>query len=72
MASRSFGSIENDREFVERILAQDANVFTDMVKVYKKQVYYLALDLSHSHDDAEDITQDVFIRVYRSDRKSVV
>ena len=66
MASRSFGSIENDREFVERILAKDENVFTDIVKTYKKQVYYLALDLSHSHDDAEDITQDVFIRVYKN------
>ncbi|MBL7998665.1 MAG: sigma-70 family RNA polymerase sigma factor [Candidatus Kapabacteria bacterium] len=66
MASRSFGSIENDKEFVERILAKDPDVFTDIVKTYKKQVYYLALDLSRSHDDAEDITQDVFIRVYKA------
>lgn len=66
MASRSFGSIENDRVFVERILAKDPGVFTDLVHTYKKQVYYLALDLSHNHDDAEDITQDVFIRVYKA------
>ncbi len=66
MASRSFGSIENDREFVERIMAQDPDVFTDIVRTFKKQVYMLALDLSRDHDDAEDITQDVFIRVYKA------
>ncbi len=66
MASRSFGSHENDREFVERILAQDPEVFTDIVRTFKKQVYQLALDLSRDHDDAEDITQDVFIRVYKA------
>ncbi len=66
MASRSFGSIENDREFVERILAQDPDVFTDIVRSFSKQVYALAFDLSRDHDDAEDITQDVFIRVYKA------
>jgi len=66
MASRSFGSIENDRVFVDRILEKDPTVFTDIVHTYKKQVYYLALDLSRNHDDAEDITQDVFIRVYKA------
>ncbi len=66
MSSRSFGSIDNDREFVERILAKDPDVFTDIVRTFKKQVYTLALDLSRDHDDAEDITQDVFIRVYKA------
>lgn len=66
MGSRNFGSIENDRVYVDRVLAGDETVFNDIVKVYKKHVYYLAVDLSNNHDDAEDITQEVFIRVYKS------
>lgn len=65
MGSRNFGAIENDKAFVERILDNDPNVFNDIVKTYKRNVYFLALDLTHNHDDAEDVTQEVFIRVYK-------
>ncbi len=38
--------------------------FSEIVKTYQKQVYNLALHYVHSTADAEEITQDVFLKVY--------
>lgn len=38
----------------------------DIIERYQRQVYYLALDLCGNHDDAEDLAQDVFVKVYHS------
>lgn len=66
MSSRSFGSVDNDKELVDRILAKDPTVFNDIVRTFTKRVYMLAKDLTQDHDAAEDLTQEVFIRVYRA------
>jgi len=66
MSSRSFGSVENDKELVDRILAKDPKVFNDIVRTFTKRVYMLAKELTQDHDAAEDLSQEVFIRVYRS------
>ncbi|NIV03381.1 sigma-70 family RNA polymerase sigma factor [Candidatus Saccharibacteria bacterium] len=40
--------------------------FRELVERHKKNIYYLALDLSGNHFDAEDLSQEVFIRALRS------
>jgi len=40
--------------------------FRDIVDAYKRAVYYLAVDLTGNHHDAEDLSQDVFIKAYRN------
>ena len=39
--------------------------FQDIVERYKKAVYYLSLDLTGNHHDAEDLSQEVFIRAHK-------
>ncbi|MCS7303042.1 MAG: sigma-70 family RNA polymerase sigma factor [Bacteroidota bacterium] len=58
--------IELDRQLVERVLAKDPTVIEDIVRTYKREVYHLALQLCRDHDDAEDLTQEVFIRAWKS------
>lgn len=45
--------------------AGSAPSFTELVENNKKRVYYLALDLTGNHHDAEDLSQEVFIKAHR-------
>ena len=43
--------------------------FRDLVEENKRRVYFLAYDLIGNHLDAEDISQEVFIKAYKSLKK---
>lgn len=49
---------------VARAKAGDGAAFDDLVRRYRKRIFALALHLSGSESDADDITQDVFLRAY--------
>lgn len=51
---------------VARAKAGEPHAFDALVRRYRKRVFALALHLSGSESDADDITQDVFIRAYRA------
>jgi len=40
--------------------------FPEMVEQYQRPVYLLSLDLTGNHHDAEDLSQEVFMKAYRS------
>jgi RNA polymerase sigma-70 factor (ECF subfamily) len=40
--------------------------FDELVERHKKRIYYTALDLTGNHHDAEDLSQEVFIKAYRA------
>ena len=52
-------------ELVERTLAGDLGAFDGLVGMYEKRVYNLALRLTGSAPDAEDATQEAFLRAFR-------
>lgn len=54
-----------DHVFVERARNGESGAFRELVERYKQKVYYLALDLTGNHHDAEDLSQEVFIKTYR-------
>lgn len=49
---------------VSRAKSGDAAAFGDLVRRYRKRIFALALHLSGSESDADDITQDVFISAF--------
>ncbi|MFH1941963.1 MAG: sigma-70 family RNA polymerase sigma factor [bacterium] len=51
---------------VERARNGETAAFRDLVERYKKKIYFLALDLTGNHHDAEDLSQEVFLKAYRS------
>ena len=55
-----------DESLIRRIKAGDVQAFEEIVKTYEKPVYNLALRYTGNPDDAFDVSQDVFLRVYRS------
>jgi len=50
---------------VERAKAGDESAFEALYNAYKKKVYTLCLRKTGAIEDAEDLTQEVFVRVYR-------
>jgi RNA polymerase sigma-70 factor (ECF subfamily) len=53
-------------ELVRRCRSGDGAAWEEIVQTYSRRVYNLAYRFTSRADSAEDLTQDVFIRVYRS------
>lgn len=51
---------------VARAKAREPQAFDALVRRYRKRIFALALHLSGSESDADDIVQDVFLRAYRA------
>lgn len=51
---------------IQRALGGDLPAFRQIVEEYKMIVYRLALDMTGNPDDADDISQEVFLRAYKS------
>lgn len=56
----------NGAELVKRARAGDGAAWEDIVSTFSRRIFNLAYRFTSSPDAAEDLTQDVFIRVYRS------
>jgi RNA polymerase sigma-70 factor (ECF subfamily) len=55
-----------DSELVARAAAGDGAAFHALVERHRAMVYRIAYQFAGNHHDAEDIAQDVFIKVFRS------
>lgn len=51
---------------MQEVLSGDFNAFEDIVRAYEKNVYNIALRLSGDREDALDISQEAFLKAYRS------
>ena len=59
---------DGEQVLVERLKAGETEAFRELVEGYKRQAYSVAYDLMGTHEDAEDISQEAFIKVYQSIR----
>ena len=64
-AAKSLATNEG-AELVRRCRAGDGAAWEEIVQTYTRRIYNLAYRFTSRADAAEDLTQDVFIRVYRS------
>lgn len=55
-----------DSELVKEFQAGSERAFNDLVLRYRKEIYYLALGIVGTHDDAEDMAQEAFVRAYQA------
>jgi RNA polymerase sigma-70 factor (ECF subfamily) len=53
-------------DLVSRAAGGDPNAFQALVELHRSMVYRVAFQFAGNHHDAEDIAQEVFIKVYRS------
>src|SRR5215213_5210226 len=55
-----------DTDLISRAAAGDHCAFQALVERHRSMVYRIAYQFAGNHHDAEDIAQEVFIKVYRS------
>ena len=56
----------DDNELIESFKNGNRYAFNLIVLKYQKKIYWLARKMVLNHDDADDITQEVFIKLYKS------
>jgi len=56
--------IHPDIALVERARAGDQAAFEQLVRQYDRQIFRVAQHITQNREDAEDITQDVFLKAY--------
>lgn len=54
-----------DTYYIERIQAGDTACFACLLDKYSRQVYSLILKVVRNREDAEELTQDVFMKVFK-------
>ena len=54
-----------EKELIDRLSRGDMSAFRELVEAYKKKMYYFALDMVRDPADAEDISQEVFLKAFR-------
>ena len=59
-------SLDLDTTLVERCLTGDANAWEDLVRQHTRRVYGLCYRFTGRDSEAQDLTQDVFLRVFRA------
>jgi RNA polymerase sigma-70 factor (ECF subfamily) len=60
------GSLDSDYTIVERCLSGDAAAWEDLVRLHTRRVYGLCYRFTGKETEAQDLTQDVFLRVFRA------
>ncbi len=55
-----------DLELVQRCLSGDEHAWEDLVKIHTRRVYGICYRFTGRDSEAQDLTQEVFMRVFRS------
>jgi RNA polymerase sigma-70 factor, ECF subfamily len=64
--SRSSDSLDADLQLVERCLGGQEAAWEDLVRVHTRRVYSICYRFTNSDHEAQDLTQDVFLRVFKN------
>lgn len=56
----------NDSEIIRLILSGDRQIFRMLVEKHQSMVFRTCMGFLHDKEDAEDLTQDIFIQAFQS------
>ena len=59
-----------DFALVKKVKSGDKDAFCELVEKYKERVYFVAYRMTSNHADADDLSQEAFIKAYQFLRKS--
>ncbi len=56
----------NNQDYIRRVKAGDFMAFSHIVSDYQQMVFTIVFRIINNREDAEDITQEIFIKVFKS------
>ncbi|NNK19254.1 MAG: sigma-70 family RNA polymerase sigma factor [Maribacter sp.] len=59
-------NLEQDQPYIDRALKGDMNAFAFLIDRYKHMVFTLAMRMVKNREEAEEISQDTFLKVYNA------
>ena len=66
LAGEARGRVDADTQLVERCMSGQESAWEDLVKVHTKRVYSICYRFTGSDTEAQDLTQEVFLRIFRN------
>jgi len=63
---RAVNEFDSDASLVERCLKGDEAAWEELVKGHTRRVYSICFRFTGNDNEAQDLTQDVFLRIFRS------
>ncbi len=66
VSARSISSQAEESQFIENLRAGEAAAFDTLIERYSADVFGLLYRLTENADEASDLTQDTFLRAFRS------
>ncbi|MGI8966575.1 MAG: sigma-70 family RNA polymerase sigma factor [Limisphaerales bacterium] len=58
--------VNDDLELVHRAQREDAAAYTELMQRYQQRIYATLYNMTSNHEDANDLTQETFIKAYRA------
>jgi len=55
-----------DMEIISRVLKGEQNAYAELVNRYQSYVFTLTMRFTKNREDAEELSQDIFVKAYRS------
>jgi RNA polymerase sigma-70 factor (ECF subfamily) len=57
--------MSREAQLIDAAVSGDLSAFEDLISQYEKKIFNYCYRMTNSREDAEDLTQEVFIKVYR-------
>lgn len=65
LPSKNHMSTDNDQFYITKILDGDTTAFAVLVNRYKNMVFTLTLRMLKNKEEAEEVSQDTFVKIYK-------
>jgi len=56
--------MNSDQIYIDKVLSGDTNAFAYLINKYKDMAYTIAIKIVKSHEDAEEVAQDSFLKAF--------
>jgi RNA polymerase sigma factor (sigma-70 family) len=56
----------NDQHYIDKVMHGETNAFAVLVDRYKDMIFTLAIKMIKNREEAEEVAQDTFIKIYNS------